>query len=182
MGVHYPRKLCWACLPLSHRRGGGEGGLVAFSVSLCSLPRESLNDITAGNIIRNVHRIRNVHVYHDVFKVGNTAGEYTECGSSPQSKHVLLQPIQNVLFRLRNKATLRVPVFQIHKIFARIRILDPPQKFGIWLRNTTVHCTALLITVFAEPDPEMCDRILRMDLDPPDPEIDVLKRRIRIRS
>jgi hypothetical protein len=52
-------------------------------MSLCSLPRESLNDITTGNIIRNVHWIRNVHVYHDVFKVGNTAGEYTECGSSP---------------------------------------------------------------------------------------------------
>jgi hypothetical protein len=55
-------------------------------MSLCSLPRESPNDITTGNIIRNAHWIRNVHVYHGVFKVGNTAGEYTKCSSSP---HIL---------------------------------------------------------------------------------------------
>jgi hypothetical protein len=69
---------------------GGEGALAAFSMSLCSLPRESLNDITTGNIIRNVHWIRDVHVYHDVFKVGNTAGEYTECGSSPHDIIIMI--------------------------------------------------------------------------------------------
>jgi hypothetical protein len=59
-------------------------------MSLCSLPREIPNDITTGNIIRDVHLIRNVHVYHDVFKVGNAAGEYTICSSSPQ------EPYENV--------------------------------------------------------------------------------------
>jgi hypothetical protein len=71
--------------PLSHWREHSLLSLL-FSMSLCSLPRESPNDITTGNIIRNAHWIRNVHVYHDVFKVGNTAGEYTECSSSPHEK------------------------------------------------------------------------------------------------
>jgi hypothetical protein len=98
---------------------GGEGALAAFSMSLGSLPRESLNDITTGNLIRNVHWIRNVHVHHDVFKEGNTAGEYTECGSSPQDCGIKVictnKTKQNIDTRNSPYSLSHVPVLSVGK-------------------------------------------------------------------